>query len=79
MNDDEIGAVWIAALQPTTLQRHRIEARVFAWIEASDTSLAAEWLGLFRVAPFSAVGLVTVSAIAIAVTSPLLWLASALI
>ena len=52
---------------------HR-RARV-AWLEARDTPLAAEWLGLFRVAPFSAVGLVAVSAVSIATAPPLVWLA----
>ena len=78
MNDEELGGVW-TALQPTVRQRRRIDARVFAWIEARDTPLAAEWLGLFRVAPFSAVGLVTVSAVAIAAATPLIWLARALL
>ena len=56
MNDEELGGVW-TTLQPTVRQRRRIDARVVAWLEARDTPLAAEWLGLFRVAPFSAVGL----------------------
>jgi hypothetical protein len=77
MNDEELGGVW-ATLQPTVRQRRRIDARVFAWIEARDTPLAAEWLGLFRIAPFSAVGLVAVSAVSIATTAPLVWLARAL-
>jgi hypothetical protein len=77
MNDEEIGAVW-TTLQPTGRQRRRIDAHVFAWLEARDTPLAAEWLGLFRVAPFSAVGLVAVSAVSITIATPLLWLARAL-
>jgi hypothetical protein len=77
MNDEELGGVW-ATLQPTVRQRRRIDARVFAWLEARDTPLAAEWLGLFRIAPFSAVGLVAVSAVSIATTAPLVWLARAL-
>ena len=77
MNDEELVGVW-ATLQPTVRQRRRIDARVFAWLEARDTPLAAEWLGLFRVAPFSAVGLVAVSALSIAITTPLVWLARAL-
>ena len=57
MNDEELGAVF-TTLQPTVGQRRRIDARVFAWLEARDTPLAAEWLGLFRATPFSASGLV---------------------
>ncbi len=78
MNDDELGGVW-TTLQPTVRQRRRVDAHVDAWLEARDTPLAAEWLGLFRVAPFSAVGLLAVSVVSIATASPLLWLARALI
>jgi hypothetical protein len=77
VNNEELGAVW-TTLQPTVRQRRRIDARVFAWLEARDTPLAAEWLGLFRVAPFSAVGLVAVSAVSIATAPPLVWLARSL-
>jgi len=77
MNDEELGGVW-TILEPTVRQRRRIDARVFAWLEARDTPLAAEWLGLFRVAPFCAVGLVAVSAVSIAIAPPLVWLARAL-
>ena len=78
MNDDEVTGLW-TALQPTGHQRQRIGARVFAWLEARDTSIAAEWLGLFRVEPFFAFGLLAVSAVSIVTAPPLLWLASALI
>jgi hypothetical protein len=77
MNDEQLDGVW-TTLQPTVLQRRRIDARVSAWLEARDTPLAAEWLGLFRLAPFSAVALVAVSAISIATLPPFIWLASAL-
>ncbi len=77
MNDEQIGHVW-TTLRPTARQRQRIDARVFGWLEARDTSLAAEWLGLFTVAPFSTAGLVTVSAVSIATVMPLVWLARAL-
>jgi hypothetical protein len=78
MNDDELGALW-TTFEPTLRQRRHIDARVFAWLEAHDTSLAAEWLGLFRGAPFSAAGLVAVSALGIVTAPPLIWLARALI
>jgi hypothetical protein len=78
VNNDELNGLW-TTLQPTLHQRRRIDARVFAWIEARDTPLAAEWLGLFKVAPFSAAGLVAVSVVSIATAPPLVWLARALI
>ena len=77
MNDQELAAAW-TTLEPAAGQRRRIDARVFAWLDAHDTTLAAEWLGLFRVAPFAAFGLATVSAVAIVAASPLAWLARAL-
>jgi hypothetical protein len=77
MNDEELGGVW-STLQPTMRQRRGIDARVYAWLEAGDTPLAAEWLGLFKAAPFSAAGLVAVSAVSVVTATPLVWLARAL-
>jgi hypothetical protein len=76
MTDEELVDVW-TALEPTAPQLRRIDARVSAWLEARDTSLAAEWLGLFRIAPFSALGLATVSAVSVVTATPLLWFARA--
>jgi hypothetical protein len=45
---------------------------------ARGTPLAAEWLGLFRLAPFSGTGLVAASAVSIAIAPPLVWFARAL-
>ena len=77
MNDEELADAW-TTLGPTVGRRRRIDAQVFAWLEAHDTPLAAEWLGLFRVAPFAALGLATVSAISIVIATPLVWFARAL-
>jgi hypothetical protein len=77
MNDEEFGDAW-TTLTPTGRRRRRIDARVFAWLDARDTPLAAEWFGLFRVAPFTALGLATVSAVSIVAASPLVWFARAL-
>jgi len=77
MNDEELGSAW-TTLDPTAPQRRRINARVFEWLEARDTPLVGEWLGLFRVNPLAAVGLVTVSAVSIVTMTPLLWFARAL-
>jgi hypothetical protein len=75
-NSAELGRIWMT-LEPTMGQRRRIDARVFEWLEAHDTSIAAEWLGLLKLQPFTAVGLVAVSAASIVFTiataSPLLW------
>jgi hypothetical protein len=78
MNDEELGSAW-TTLDPTWAERRRIDGRVRAWLEAHDTSLAAEWLGMFQVAPVTSFALVTVSALAVAVAPPVLWLARALL
>ena len=77
MNDEELGDAW-TTLEPTMRRRRRIDARVFAWLEARDTPLAAEWFGLFRVAPFAALGLAMVSVVSILAATPLVWFARAL-
>ena len=43
-----------------------------------DTPLAAEWRVLCQATPFSAVGLVAVSPIALVTAAPLVWLSGAL-
>ena len=78
VNDEELGAVW-TTLQPTVRQRRHIDARVSAWLDARDTPLAAEWFGLFRAAPLSAIALVAVGAISVVTATPLFWLARALL
>jgi hypothetical protein len=77
MNAEELAGVW-TTIEPTLPQRRRIDAHVFGWLEARDTSLAAEWLGLFRVRPFASLGLATASALSIAAAPPLVWFARAL-
>jgi hypothetical protein len=78
MNDEQMVDAW-TALDPAMEQRRRIDARVSAWLEARDTPLAAEWLGLFRVAPFSALGLAAVSAVSVVTATPLVWFVRALV
>jgi hypothetical protein len=72
MNDQDFADAW-ATLEPAGDRRWRIEARVFAWVDAHDTPLAAEWLALVRIAPFPTLGLATVSAVAIVATTPLMF------
>ena len=77
MTDDELIDTW-TTLDPTFDQRRRIDARVLEWLDAHDTSIATEWLGLVKVAPFSALTLATVSAVAIVALTPLAWVVGAL-
>ena len=78
MTDEQIEEAW-TALEPTFEQRRRIDARVVAWLEARDTTLLAEWLGLFKVHPLPALGLVSAGACAVAVSPPILWLVLAVV
>ena len=52
MNDTELISLW-SALEPSARRRARIETRVFEWLEASETSIAGEWLGLLKVEPLT--------------------------
>lgn len=73
MNDTELVATW-ATLEPSPRRRARIEARVFEWIEASETSLAGEWLGLLKVEPLKAVAFVSVGALSLVLSTPVGWM-----
>jgi hypothetical protein len=78
VTDEDISVAW-TTLQPTFLQRRRMDARVVERLEARDTSLALEWFRLFRVSPLSVTGLLAGSAASLATAAPVLWLARALL
>lgn len=77
MTDEELIDTW-TALEPTVDQRQRMDTRVFEWLDAHDTSLATEWIGLVKVTPFGAFSLAAVSAVAIVALTPLAWFVGAL-
>ena len=76
MNDEQLSDTW-TTLGPTVTQRRRIDSRVSSWLDAYDTSLAAEWRGLFTASPFPALGLAAVSAVGLIFATPLVWFARA--
>jgi len=78
MSEEDLAGHW-ETLTPTQAQRRRIDAQVFAWLEARDTPLVVEWFRLVRVAPVPAFGFAMVSAISIAITPPFVWVARALL
>lgn len=78
MNDADLVALW-AELGPDVRRRARIEARVFEWLEASETSLVGEWLALLRVEPLTGLGLAAVGAGAVVFLTPVGWLAALLL
>src|SRR5690606_15186704 len=76
MTDAELHQAW-TTLEPDGRSRRRIDTQVSAWLDAHDTSLAAEWLGLLRVAPLAGPGLALASAASMSafIAPALLWLA----
>jgi hypothetical protein len=78
MNDTELMNLW-SALEPNGRQRARIETRVFDWLEASETSIAGEWLGLLRVEPLKALAYASVGAVSLVLLTPVGWIASLLL
>lgn len=78
MTEEKLSAHW-AVLEPTARQRRRIERRVFDWLEARESSLAAEWLGMIRLHPIAGLALAAGSALALVILTPLGWLASTML
>ena len=78
MNDTELAAAW-STLEPSARRRARIETQVFEWLEARETSLLGEWLGLLRVEPLTGLAYLSVGALSLVFLSPLGWIASALL
>jgi hypothetical protein len=73
MNDTELISTW-STLEPSSRRRARIETRVFEWIEASETTLAGEWLSLLKVEPLRALGFVSVGALSLVLLTPVGWM-----
>lgn len=78
MNDTEITQLW-TKLGPNGRQRARIENRVFEWVEATETSLLAEWLNLIKVDPLPGLGFAAMGALSLLILTPLGWVASTLL
>ena len=78
MNDTEIMSLW-SALEPTSRSRARIETRVSEWLEASETSIAAEWLGLLKVEPLRALAYASLGAVVLLLLTPVGWIAGLLL
>ena len=74
MDEHDLERAW-TALDPTPDQRRRMRARVSDWVDAHNTPLAAEWLGLIKGSPFTSLGLAAVSLLSIITATPILWLA----
>jgi len=77
MNDMELIGIW-SALEPSARRRARIETRLFEWLEANETSLLGEWLGLLKVGPLQGLAYVSVGALSLVFLTPVGWIVSAL-
>ena len=55
-------------------RRARIETRVFEWIEASETSLVGEWLGLLKVEPLRGLAFPSAGDVALLLLTSVGWL-----
>lgn len=75
MNDAKLTAMW-SALEPGARRRARIESQVFEWIEAQETSLASEWLGLLKVDPLAGLAYVAAGAVSLVFLTPVGWMAA---
>lgn len=73
MNEADLAALW-SQLGPDTRRRARIETRVFEWLEASETSLAAEWLGLLKVEPVTSLAFAAAGAVSLVLLTPVGWI-----
>jgi hypothetical protein len=78
MNDTELLNLW-ASLGPGPRRRARIETRVFEWLEANETSIAAEWLGLLKVEPLTVLAYASAGTLSLALLSPVGWVLSLLL
>jgi hypothetical protein len=73
MNEMELTATW-AALEPSARRRACIETRVFDWLEASETSIAGEWLALLKVEPLSVLAYAAAGAVSLVLLTPIGWM-----
>ncbi len=78
MNDTALTQLW-STLEPNGYARARIEDRVFEWVEASETSLLAEWLNLIKVDPLPGLGFAAMGALSLLMLTPLGWVAASML
>lgn len=78
MTEEALTVDW-ALLEPTPHQRRRIERRVFDWLEARETSLAAQWISLVTARPVVGFAYAIASALSLLALTPLSWLTGAVL
>jgi hypothetical protein len=78
MNETELTAAW-ATLEPGVRRRARIETQVVEWLEASETSIAGEWLALLKVEPLSVLAYAAAGAVSLVLLTPIGWMTAWLV
>ena len=78
MNEMELTAAW-ATLEPSAHRRVRIETQVFDWLEASERSIAGEWLALLKVEPLSVLAYASAGAVSLVLLTPVGWMTAWLV
>jgi hypothetical protein len=78
MNEMEMTSAW-AALEPSARRRARIETQVFDWLEASEASIAGEWLALLKVEPLSVLACAAAGAVSLVLLTPIGWMTAWLV
>lgn len=73
MNETDLTTAW-TVLEPDARRRARIETRVFEWLEASETSIAGEWLGLLKVEPLAVLAYAAAGAVSLVLLTPVGWM-----
>ena len=73
MNEADLVGLW-STIGPDARRRARIETRVFEWLEAGETSLAGEWLGVLKVDPIAGLGYAAVGAVSLVALTPVGWI-----
>jgi len=73
MNETHLAALW-SQLGPDARRRARIETRLFEWLDASETSLAGEWLDLLKVEPVRGLALAAAGALSLGLMTPVGWI-----
>ena len=73
MNDTELVNAW-STLAPSARVRARMEPRVLEWVEAGETSLLREWLGLLKLEPLKGLAYATAGALSLLALTPVGWL-----
>lgn len=78
MNEADLAALW-SQLGPDARRRARIETHLFEWLEASETSLAGEWLATLKIEPVKSLAYAAAGAVSLGLFTPVSWIMAVLL